>query len=145
MKNNSNDKMKSNNIVSGVISYILERPAEELRELTIKDLTVQFRVSRSFLTKRFRRELGLTPGKYIQLAKMIQAAFLLAGCPGLTVKELTELSGFSSCDYFTQLFKAHYGTTPGKFRRARLKAKMPPAGLRRPLCGERQGVYKTRP
>ncbi|MCP4151718.1 MAG: helix-turn-helix transcriptional regulator [bacterium] len=114
--------MKSKDIVICVVSYILERPMYQLKDLTLEELTLQFNVSRSFLNNKFKDILGVSPGKYIQSVKMLHAASLLVECPCMTINDLTDMAGFSSCDYFSQVFKSHFGVPPGTFRKARLKA-----------------------
>jgi AraC family transcriptional regulator of arabinose operon len=41
--------------------------------------------------------------------------------PFLSLEECAKRSGFSSCQYFYKVFKAHFGVTPAKYKKQRGK------------------------
>ncbi|MBO9620781.1 MAG: helix-turn-helix transcriptional regulator, partial [Niabella sp.] len=64
----------------------------------------------------FKKEMGITPGKYIIQKKMERAQLLLLIRP-TPVKELAYSLGFDNIPYFNRLFKKQTGFTPGSYRK----------------------------
>lgn len=99
-----------------VIQFILTRNDEELGELTVSKIAHKFRISPSHLYYLFRSEKGVPPGKFLMMIKMLRAAMLLGQQNVPSIKRVSKKMGFSSTNYFIKIFKAHFGTTPGKYR-----------------------------
>lgn len=99
-----------------VIQFILTRNDEELGELTVSKIAHKFRISPSHLYYLFRSEKGVPPGKFLMMIKMLRAAMLLGQQNEPSIKRISKKMGFSSTNYFIKIFKAHFGTTPGKYR-----------------------------
>lgn len=112
--------MKNNSFVDQVVIYILSCTLEELKELSIRSMTEYFNVSKVCLINKFKDEKGITPAKFILNEKLIRAAFLMEINHDLTVREITEKVGFSTCDYFIRVFKEHFGLPPCQYRDAKI-------------------------
>lgn len=110
-----------------VIRFILTRDNEELGELTILNIAHKFNISQSHLYHIFQNEKKMPPGKFLTITKMLRSANLLEESDhSLTIKAISKKMGFSSSDYFTRIFKEHFGTTPGKYREyTHIKSKDP--------------------
>jgi AraC-like DNA-binding protein len=102
-----------------VIIYIMTLQIEQLKEITVDELTRQFRISKTSLINKFKIEKGFTPGQFIFQEKMIRSVILMKTKPHLTIKRLTEIMGFSSCDYFIRLFKDYFGLSPNHYKEIR--------------------------
>ncbi|MPN56051.1 putative response regulatory protein [bioreactor metagenome] len=85
-------------------------------EIAVADIAEHIRLGEAQFRKLFRRELGITPGAYLQRARLIHAARLLARYD-LTLAEVAEQSGFSNECYFTTAFRKNFDRTPGQYRR----------------------------
>lgn len=110
-----------------VIRFILSRGNEELGELTILKIACKLNISQSHLYQIFQNEKKIPPGKFLMMAKMIRAANLLEESDELApIKVVSKKMGFSSTDYFTRIFKEHFGTTPGKYREYTRQRSKPP-------------------
>ena len=75
-------------------------------------------MSRAYLFKRFRQELGMGISSYILQCRLREAKFLLR----FTDKSLGEISSylcFSSQSHFQNQFKKHVGHTPAQYRKNR--------------------------
>jgi len=72
-------------------------------------------VSRSTLTKHFRRELGTSVNAYLHEALLSQGRQLLVNT-GLSVREISERLGYSDQFYFSRRFREKYGLPPQKYR-----------------------------
>jgi AraC-like DNA-binding protein len=100
-----------------VIKFILTRNDDELGALTIEKVTGMLDISRSHLYQLFKDEKKFTPREFLVMIKMVRSALLLADDKGLSVEKIAEKMGFSSIDYFKRVFKNHFGTTPGRYRK----------------------------
>ena len=74
--------------------------------------------SSSFISKRFKKEMGISIGKYIMDRKLEEAKHLLIHSDR-NLAEISEYLCFSTQSYFHNSFKKKYGTTPKKFRDTR--------------------------
>ena len=72
--------------------------------------------SRSYLSRRFKKELGFQMNDFIMRCKLEEAKAL----PSYTEKPISEIGSylcFSSQAYFQNVFKKKYGVTPNAYRR----------------------------
>jgi len=90
-----------------------------------RDLSAKLQVSelaqRCFLSERqlynlFRRELGVTPGQYLDDQLMLAAQRLLVQTED-SVSRISESLGFSDQFYFSRKFKKKFGQTPLQYRK----------------------------
>jgi AraC-like DNA-binding protein len=73
--------------------------------------------SRARLFRIFQQSTGMTPNDYLQRLRVSRAGELLAG----TSRPITEIAiacGFSSSQYFSNVFRKYLGQTPTAFRGA---------------------------
>lgn len=108
--------MTDSDFAEQVIRFILTRDDDELGELTVLKIARKLNISQSHLYEIFQKEKKMPPGKFLSMIKMLRAAVLLVECDVHSIKKVSKTMGFSSVDYFTRVFKAHFGTTPGKYR-----------------------------
>ena len=85
--------------------------------------------SYDYLCKILRRELGMTPHKYLTNLRLQAAEGLLCGvCSNGSITEVAHLCGFRNPLYFSRLFKKQYGVSPKEYYHQKMKAKHPDAG-----------------
>ena len=105
---------KSN--LSKPVSDCLEYIYQHIRErLTVDILAEEIQVSASYLSRAFRKELGVTVSNYIRDQKMERAEYFLRYTDFSLIDIAAELS-FSSQSHFIQLFRTRNGMTPKKYR-----------------------------
>ncbi len=109
--------MSNDEFSEKVIKFILTRSNDELGDLTIERVTCILNISRSHLYQIFKDEKKFTPGEFLVMIKMLRSALLLVEDSGLTVEKIAKKMGFANSDYFKKVFKDHFGTTPGRYRR----------------------------
>lgn len=114
--------MKTSTFSDQVANFILGRNLEQLKELTLQEVTAYFEVSKVYLIKKFKAEKGITPGKFILREKMIRANSLLEQNQDLTVKSISEMAGYSTPDYFIRVFKNQMGLAPCQYRNIKREA-----------------------
>ena len=77
----------------------------------------------------FRQTTNYTPARYLMQARVQQAGKLLVSEPSRPIMEIALDCGFSSSQYFSNVFARHMGCCPRSFRRAHaLTAKRPHLG-----------------
>lgn len=99
--------------VSSALSYIHQNVSARL---TLEAVTAASDVSQSTLSKRFRQELGITVGRYIENVVFAEAQRLLCNSE-LSIAEISERLGFCDQFYFSSRFKHHYLESPQNYRR----------------------------
>lgn len=105
----------SDHYIFRVLASLCHNPAEQI---TTEALARAYHVSRSKLNADFHRVTNSSI-KVFQANLRIERAKALLRC---TIDSITDIAydcGFPSASYFIQAFRAHTGTTPGKYRSKR--------------------------
>ncbi len=85
-------------------------------ELSVDEIAEHVFVSKSTLTKRFRKELSMSVGEYITDTIMFEALKLLLSTD-MSILAVSERFGFSDQFYFSRRFKAKFGKSPREYRK----------------------------
>lgn len=88
--------------------------------LTLDFLSEQFAISKSYLSRRFKKVLGIGISDYISYVRVLHAEQLLK-TTNYPITRIAEECGFNDSNYFSTVFKQTKGVTPYKFRRLYLK------------------------
>ena len=83
------------------------------RNLGIDEIAAGCNMSRSNLKKTFTKYAGLGIMKYFCMLKLRQSENYLRS--GLSVSEIATKLGFCDQNYFSTVFKKHYGCTPSEY------------------------------
>lgn len=94
------------------IQFISHHINEPLRVGDVADYVGR---SRSYLTSKFKKELGFDISSYIMRCKLEEAKSLLT-YSDKTLSEISSYLCFSSQSYFQNVFKKKYGLTPTQYR-----------------------------
>ena len=86
-------------------------------KMTVRSLAQALNMSESTLTKRFRAEVGVPLGGYIDDMLLQRARQLLLGTD-LTIGQIAEQLCFCDQFYFSRYFRQRQGLTPSEYRRA---------------------------
>ena len=73
-------------------------------------------INRTYLSKIFRQETGMTMTDYIHSVKMDLAESLIAG-RNFSLHEISDLLGYESYSYFSKVFKKQKGVLPSKIQK----------------------------
>lgn len=84
-------------------------------ELTLQELARLSGYSDYYFSKRFKREMGVTPKEYIRDKRLDRARFLLR-TTGLSIQDIGERLHFGSHSYFTEAFRKAEGISPTRYR-----------------------------
>ncbi len=84
-------------------------------ELTVAALARKLGVHRTTLNRRFREEMGVSPGAYLDSLRRQRALRLLRNTE-MSLKEVAEHSGLANQSYFCKLIRQATGVTPKQYR-----------------------------
>jgi len=99
-------------IVREVCEYIYLNISEKL---TIQRIADEFHFSKSYISHKFKEEVGMSVMDYLNYLRINEAKFMLhQHIPTITVAQQL---GFSSQSHFTCVFHARTGMTPGEWRK----------------------------
>ena len=98
-------------LVRKAMGYVHEHYADEISP---QDVANHVGVSKGYLFRCFRREIGLTPMAYLNRCRIRQARALLRA--GHTVSDVAAAVGFSDSNYFSRVFRRETGQSPTAFR-----------------------------
>lgn len=99
-------------IVQKTLTYI---DANLSGDLSLGVIAEKLGVTPGYLSTIFHRETGGTLGAHISDRRM-KAAFQLLRSTKLQIQTVAQLCGCSDPNYFTKLFRRHYGMTPRRCR-----------------------------
>jgi transcriptional regulator GlxA family with amidase domain len=99
-------------LVRRVTDHVAAHLADDLSTTTLAAVAG---VSTRHLTRLFRAEVGMTPGRYVRRVRVEAAATMLTSTtqPGATI---ARRCGFGSSEALRQAFVAMYGTSPARYR-----------------------------
>ncbi len=99
--------------VARAIQFIRENAC---RQLTVDEVYLNVRLSRSLLNRRFKKYVGHSPKQEIDRVRMETAKRLLV-TSSEPLQSIAEQCGFNEAWYFISVFRKFTGTTPGVFRK----------------------------
>lgn len=89
--------------------------SEISNDLSLSALASVLNVNASYLSALFRKETGQTVTEYVSGKRMQTGAHLLQ-TTRLQIQTIAQHCGISDVNYFSKIFKKHYGMTPKQFR-----------------------------
>ncbi|PKM51443.1 MAG: hypothetical protein CVV02_05765 [Firmicutes bacterium HGW-Firmicutes-7] len=104
----------SNSVVKLLCEYITSNID---RKITLETAAEALNYSKKYLGKLFKECTGENIVDYITKVKMERAKKLVRSGKYKNY-EVTDILGYKNPDYFTKLFKAHYGYTPLEYRKS---------------------------
>jgi AraC-like DNA-binding protein len=108
----SSSVSNQNSPIAPVLTYIKDNID---KSISLKELSEKACMSSTSFYRSFKRELGMSPIKYILNEKIKYAKKLLSN-PRNNVSQVSYAAGFDDCNYFIRLFKRHEGVTPKQYQ-----------------------------
>ena len=99
-------------LIRGIMDYI---QLTMRASVTVKELAERFYVSESVLTRRFKKEVGMSIGEYVNDIIFTNAEKMLLK-PDWSIGEISRNLGFCDQFYFSRRFKQRYHCTPYEYR-----------------------------
>ena len=94
---------------------IMYMEAEPARDLHLQHLAHTLNLSAGYLSTLFHRETGKTVTEYVTHVRMETAANLLRSTQ-LQIQTVAQHCGITDVNYFSKVFKKHFGVTPRQYR-----------------------------
>jgi len=105
----------SNSIITAATAYLEKHSHEPLQ---VSNLVRHLGYSRARIFEIFKTGTGMTPNDYLLRCRIRKARELLAN-PARPITEIALDAGFSSSQYFSQVFKKYTGMTPSRYRKGK--------------------------
>jgi AraC-like DNA-binding protein len=103
------------NTIKSSIEYLTIHFTEKI---TIANMSQMMNLSEQHYSRLFKAHTGKTFVEYLTLFRLEQAEKLLLHSD-LPITQLPELTGFCNPNYFSRVYKKHFGQSPSKTRKAR--------------------------
>lgn len=97
----------SNELVCNILNYIKNNIKTEI---TISDISSIFSYDKTYIMKRFKKELGITIKEYINIIKVLNS--LTYYNSNNTILKIAILSGYNSIEYYSEVFSKLIGVSP---------------------------------
>jgi len=103
------------------ITYVEDHPD---RAISIGELAAAAGLSRFHFGRVFKRQLGISPAKYVEQARIEQAKLMIVSAQ-MSLADIAQAVGFADQSHFTRRFRAYEGCTPAQFAREHAKGILP--------------------
>ena len=98
--------------VKNAIAYLNKHAYQQISRWQLAEAV---NISEDYLTRIFRKEMGISPWDYLNRYR-IQLACKLLTQTGLSINEIAQDTGFQDQAYFCRVFKKVKGFPPGHIR-----------------------------
>jgi len=85
--------------------------------ISLADIAVIFHVSKEYLSRLFKKEVGVSVQNYVTDKRIDYSKRLLIRHTSLSISTVCIMSGYSDLQYFYRVFKKRTNSTPIEFRR----------------------------
>lgn len=114
---NSEVELSCKNHLNTMISQqAIKLMNQNIQDININKLAEVMEVSRSYLTSKFTKDLGMSPSQYLIKLRINKAKHLLINTPS-SINEIASLVGYEDIFYFSKLFKNKENISPSHYRR----------------------------
>lgn len=103
--------MVSNELVYNIIEYLNDNIN---KEITINELSLLFYFDKTYIMKRFKRELGISIHEYINTIRIYNSLAYFKD--DNYILNIALNNGFNSLEYFSETFKKIMGVSPTTYK-----------------------------
>ncbi|MCF1465912.1 AraC family transcriptional regulator [Agrobacterium vitis] len=86
------------------------------QSLSVEQLAAVSGLSRAHFSRVFAASEGMPPAEFVLHKRLKRAVKLLTKGSHLSVKEISTMCGFEEPNYFSKVFRRHFGASPTEFR-----------------------------
>ena len=104
--------MLSNELVCNIIDYINNNIN---KEITIDELSLLFYFNKTYIMKKFKKELNITIHEYINTIRIYNS--LIYFKDNNYILSIAFKNGFNSLEYFSEIFKKTIGVSPNVYKK----------------------------
>ena len=106
------DRSDESSVINGCKEYVETHIFEKI---SLEKMADELGYASYYLSKKFKKETGVSINDYVKEEKVNRAKLLLA-MPELTVNEISERLAFSTPSYFGSVFKKYTGMLPSDYQ-----------------------------
>ncbi len=104
--------MYSNNLVCDIIEYINNNIN---KDITIDELANRFYFNKTYIMKRFKKEIGVKIHDYINISRILNSLGYYQY--DNYILSIALKNGFTSIEYYSEIFKKVLGVNPQKYKK----------------------------
>ena len=104
--------MFSNSLVCDILEYINNNIN---KEITVDELVNRFYYDRTYIMKRFKKEIGVKIHDYINIIRIMNSLEFFKY--NNYILSIALKNGYSSIEYYSEVFKKIIGVNPLKYRK----------------------------
>lgn len=104
--------MFSNELVCNILDYINKNIN---KEITIDELSSILYFNKTYIMKRFKKDIGLTIIEYINCIRIFNSLYLYTY--NNHIISIAFKSGFNSLEYYSEIFKKVIGVSPTTYKK----------------------------
>ena len=104
--------MFSNELICNILNYINSNLYEEI---TIDSIANYFYFNRTYIMKKFKKEIGVSIINYINIKKVYNSLKYIK--ENKSILEIALLNGYNSQEYYSEIFKNIIGVPPLIYRK----------------------------
>lgn len=101
-----------------IVSYLDEHFCDE--GLSLKDVASKFYLTQQYVTRLFKKEMGISPLQYVIDLRMKKAIEMLS-YHNFSIAEISDALGYKSQFYFCREFKKRFNVPPSKYKSLAMK------------------------
>ncbi|HOU14384.1 MAG TPA: ATP-binding protein [Anaerolineae bacterium] len=109
-------------VVKHALAYLSQNYAQRL---TRAEICRAIGVSENYLSRIFKREVGLSPWQFLNRVRVYQAGIRLRTTPD-SITAIAAQVGFEDSAYFSRVFHKQLGVSPGEYRAGKAVAAVSP-------------------
>ena len=83
--------------------------------LTLAGMAEQYYMNAAYLSRAFKKEVGINFNDYLKKIRMNRAVSLLK-TTDMKIYEIAKETGYENSNYFMKIFREVYGVTPGQYK-----------------------------
>ena len=104
--------MFSNDLVCNIIEYLNNNIN---KEITIDELSLLFYFDKSYIMRRFKKELNISIHEYINTTRIYNSLKYFKD--DNYILSIAFKNGFNSLEYFSEVFKKNMGVSPNIYKK----------------------------
>lgn len=99
---------------AAIVAYVRQNAFDA--DFDLSRISGQFGLSNDYVSAMIKRVTGMAFKEYLTGLRMAEARRLLRACPGMSINEISEATGYRKASNFIKKFKEKNGCTPAQYR-----------------------------